>query len=189
MPAYHAAFLSGEAIRVADEQTLKTFQREWTYHHPLQEEQIAYAGKRCFVKSIGIYHGGDCLYQLSTHVKDSPTSRYSHEEPVPGLWHECCLRDQDMKDWKIPLPLASEVYSVTAERRADQPVVIVRTLDGMECLVMRHLHNEREAAFMAEVSRMRNTLSFEWRYKFQGVAHDLEAQRLQEIRSRKEEQR
>src|SRR5438270_531700 len=116
MPDYHEAFLVGERVRVADEQTLQTFQQDWAFHHPLQEEQMRYAGKTCRVEGVSFYHGGDCLYELSTYVKDSPTSRYSHKEVVPGFWHEACLRDQDLQAWNIPLPLASEVYSVTAEQ-------------------------------------------------------------------------
>lgn len=187
MPDYHPAFRKGESVQVADEQTLRTFQQEWTFHHPLQEEQMAYAAKRCFVEQISVYHGGACLYELSTIVKNAPPSRFGHKEAVPGFWHEACLHDQDLHEWNIPLPLASEVYCVTAELRNDQPVVLVRTHSGMECLVIRHLQNEDEAALMAQVAGLRNTLSFEWRYNFQGVAHDALRQRALKRQSKSEE--
>jgi hypothetical protein len=180
MPAYHAAFRSSELVRVADREKLLAFQREWAYHHPLQDEQLAFAGQTCYVRHVSHYHCGDTLYELGVWTRDAPPSRYWHEEAVPGFWHEPCLRDRDLSDWHIPLPKASEVYRVVPEVREGQPVVVVRTVDGLECLVTRHFDHERRAARMAEVAAMRDTLSFEWRYDFQGVAHAALRQRAEE---------
>lgn len=185
MPAYHEVFRTGEIVRIADTETLSAFRQDWIYHHPLVQEQLAYAGKSCFVRRVSYYHGGDCLYELSHWVLDThnaPQTRYptSHEENVPGFWHEACLREYDSTQWQIPLPLANEAYTVTAESRNNQPVVVVRTMQGMECLVMRHLQNEREAEAMTEVAALRNVRSFESRYNFQGVAQDALRQHAQE---------
>ena len=50
---------------------------EWTFHHKLEPEQLAYAEAVAVVEKVGFYHGGDVLYNL----KD-----------IPGIWHEQCLR-------------------------------------------------------------------------------------------------
>ncbi len=192
MPDYHEAFLAGETVRVADAATLLPFQQDWAYHHPLQEVQLAYAGKKCFVRRISYYHGGDCLYELghwALNADNAPGARYpaSHEENVPDYWHEACLREHDSAQWKIPLPLANEAYTVTAESRNNQPVVVVRTMQGMECLVMRRLENEREAKVMTQVAALRNVLSFERRYNFQGVAEDAMRRQAQERQKQQQE--
>jgi hypothetical protein len=44
---------------------------------------------------------------------------------------------------------------------------------------MPHDH-ERLAAYVAEVAAMRNTLCFEWRYHFHGVAHDAVRKRAEQ---------
>jgi len=49
----------------------------WRFHHPLTQDQIAYAGLRGRVADVGFYHGGDELY---------------HVEGIPGIWHEVCLQ-------------------------------------------------------------------------------------------------
>lgn len=172
MPAYHPAYRAGENIHIRDRDFLVNFQQNWKFHHPLQEEQLAYADKECFVRRVSYYHCGDCLYELGTWEPNTPDSRFVHEESMPGVWHESCLKDQDLREWNIPLPVASEVYKIVPTIRDNQRVVVVRTIDGLECLVMRHNANEAEAALMSEVATMRNTLSFEWRYNFHGVAHD-----------------
>ena len=136
--------------------------------------------KICFVRGVSFWHGGDCLSELNTYVLDASGSLYSHEEIVPGVWHEACLCNQDLKEWHIPLPMANKVYEVVSERRYDQPVVVVRTFEGIECLVIRHFQNESEAASMSQVAELRDILSFEWRYNFQGIAHDALRQQAQE---------
>jgi hypothetical protein len=74
--AYNAEFPAGTHVRIVDRNHLEEFKRTWHYHHPLTDEQLAYAGQRAQVKAVGFYHGGDELYTLAG---------------VPGLWHECCL--------------------------------------------------------------------------------------------------
>jgi hypothetical protein len=74
--AYHPEFLAGDRIRIRRREVLDQFKREWKYHHPLQDDQLAYGGSEAIIRIVSIYHGGDELYEL---------------EGVPGLWHECCL--------------------------------------------------------------------------------------------------
>ena len=50
--------------------------RNWRFHHPLTEDQLAYADVQGRVADVGFYHGGDELYHL---------------EGIPGIWHEACL--------------------------------------------------------------------------------------------------
>jgi len=74
--AYNAEFPAGTQVRIIDRDHLAEFKRTWRYHHPLTDEQLAYAGHSAQVKSVGFYHGGDELYTL---------------DGVPGIWHECCI--------------------------------------------------------------------------------------------------
>lgn len=188
MPPYHPAYRAGEPVRVAEFGDLLTFHREWMYHHPLQNEQFEYAAMLCKVKRISFWHGGDCLYELVTYVRDTATNW--REVEVHGFWHESCLRDQDMSQYlsrdDIRLSLANRVYIIESEIRNDQPVVIVKTLTGMECLVARHHQNKDVAENMRQVAAIRSTLCFEERYDFEGVAQDA-SRAAAEARHRKKE--
>jgi hypothetical protein len=73
---YKEEFPVGTRVRVADRATLEEFARTWNLHHPLEPQQLAYAGALAKVASVGFYHGGYELYQL---------------EGIPGIWHEACL--------------------------------------------------------------------------------------------------
>lgn len=76
MGQYNAAFAVGTKIRIRERTALEAFRRDWKYHHPLETEQIAFAGAVATVKGVGYYHGGDPLYTF---------------QDVPGTWHEACL--------------------------------------------------------------------------------------------------
>ncbi len=76
MADYDADFPVGTRVRIRERSRLEAFEHEWKYHHPLQPEQLAFAGKVATVKEVGYYHGGAVLYQLND---------------VPGTWHETCL--------------------------------------------------------------------------------------------------
>jgi len=67
---------SGSLVRVAKREMLEEFMRTWKYHHPLQAEQLEFAGKTGKVELHGFYHGGDEVYKV---------------EGIPGIWHEKCL--------------------------------------------------------------------------------------------------
>lgn len=77
-PSYFdpAKYSDGMLVRIASKPALETFRATWTFHHPLQSEQVAFAGREAKVLKSGMYHGGDMLYEL---------------EGVPGIWHEQCL--------------------------------------------------------------------------------------------------
>jgi hypothetical protein len=75
---YEADFPKGTAVRVADLAFLQEFEQTWRLHHPLQAEQLAYAGHDALVAEVSFYHGGDELYRLTG---------------IPGIWHEQCLRE------------------------------------------------------------------------------------------------
>lgn len=80
MGEYNADFPKGTLVEIGNRELLDEFKREWKYHHPLQPEQLEFAGKTAEVVSIGYYHGGDVLYWL---------------RDIPGVWHERCLRNRD----------------------------------------------------------------------------------------------
>jgi hypothetical protein len=73
---YRAEFPVGTKVRIASPDVLKSFMRTWKYHHPLQPQQLEFAGRIGEVKKVYFYHGGDELYEL---------------EDMPGVWHEVCL--------------------------------------------------------------------------------------------------
>jgi hypothetical protein len=78
MSDYKPSFAVGAHARVASREALERFRREWKHHHPLQVDQLSSAGQAFLVSRVTIYHGGDCLYELSG---------------APGIWHERCLQD------------------------------------------------------------------------------------------------
>ena len=71
-----AEFPIGTMVRIVGRSDLERFQQDWHLHHPLQTEQLDFAGRTATVRDLGYYHGGDELYWL---------------EGIPGTWHECCL--------------------------------------------------------------------------------------------------
>jgi hypothetical protein len=73
MTAYEARYPVGTMVRIASLDRLRAFKQQWKYHHPLDPEQLKYAGTADKVCSVGFYHGGDVLYDL---------------ENAPGTWHE-----------------------------------------------------------------------------------------------------
>ena len=73
---YNAEFPAGTLVRVAGRQQLQEFMSTWRFHHPLTEDQLAYAAVQGKVVDVSFYHGGDELYHL---------------EGIPGIWHEACL--------------------------------------------------------------------------------------------------
>ncbi len=77
---YNADFPAGTRVRVVSPEALASFMASWMYHHPLEPEQLPFAGRIATVKSVGYYHGGDELYWL---------------EELPGTWHEVCLEPAD----------------------------------------------------------------------------------------------
>jgi hypothetical protein len=76
MGAYKEEFPVGSAVKIVDTIELEEFARSWKYHHPLQREQMDFAGKTTKVEGVAFYHGGDALYRLLG---------------LPGYWHEQCL--------------------------------------------------------------------------------------------------
>jgi hypothetical protein len=77
MSGYLEKYPAGSRVCVADRQQLEEFLRTWRLHHPLNEDQPAFAGREAAVAAVGFYHGGDVLYELTD---------------IPGTWHEACLR-------------------------------------------------------------------------------------------------
>jgi hypothetical protein len=68
--------LSGTKVRIAPLERLQAFQRDWGFHHPLEDDQVRFAGLPDTVKTVAFYHGGDVIYTL---------------ERVRGIWHEQLL--------------------------------------------------------------------------------------------------
>ena len=73
---YTEEFPVGTTVSVVDRINLEAFRRDWHWHHPLEDSQLAFAGQTAKVKSVSFYHGGDELYEL---------------DGIPGTWHEACL--------------------------------------------------------------------------------------------------
>jgi hypothetical protein len=156
MPDYHSAFKGGEYVFIAHLETLRAFQKSWNWHHPLLDDQLAYARQRDVIKFVSYYHGGTPLYQFGT---------------IPGYWHEPCLRDitlssQSGEESGI---VAADYYTITADRRGDLPVIIVRDPAGREMLVAFQFDAEKVAEAMRAVARVRSRISFEANYGFDGI--------------------
>jgi len=77
MKPYAPSFKEGERVRIANRKTLEAFRRSWKHHNPLQPHQLEQAEAVATVRRVGIYHGGDVLYELNE---------------VAGVWHEDCLQ-------------------------------------------------------------------------------------------------
>ena len=73
---YHEKYPLGTVVRVRNLSFLEGFRKEWSYHHPLEDRQMPFAGRTASIADVGFYHGGDVLYGL---------------EGIPGTWHEACL--------------------------------------------------------------------------------------------------
>lgn len=156
MPDYHSAFDGSENVRVADLDTLREFQKSWKRHHPLSDEQLAYAGKHDWIKIVSYYHGGTPLYEFAS---------------IPGFWHESCLRDRTLAedcDEEAGI-LAADYYTIITDRRDGLPVVVVRDPSGREMLVAFQFASERVAEAMRSVARVRSRIAFEHKYGFSGI--------------------
>jgi hypothetical protein len=156
MPAYHAAFDCGENVVIADAATLLNFQRSWEWHHPLIDEQIAYAGQNDSIKRVTTYHGGAQLYEFVS---------------IPGVWHEPCLRDPTLGEgYDLEAGVcAADYYTITTDRRGGLPVVVVRDPEAREMLVAFQFAVEIVAESLREVARVRSRIAFEFKYGFCGI--------------------
>ena len=158
MPAYHSAFNAGEHMTVADLDTLRAFQQSWEWHHPLSDEQLAFAGQNDRIKSVSYYHGGTTLYEFAN---------------IPGFWHESCLRDPTLSPEyyrdRVAGAVASDYYTISTDRRGGLPVVVVRDPVGRELLVAFQFNAEQVAEAMRAVARVRSRINFEYKYGFGGI--------------------
>lgn len=73
---YQSDLQVGERVRTLPETQLAVFRDNWSYHHPLSDEQMRFAGDGYTISEVSFYHGGDPLYSL---------------DGVPGVWHRACL--------------------------------------------------------------------------------------------------
>ena len=80
MMLYQEKFPVGTTVRIAGLPELERFRSEWRFHHPLEANQLGFAGRSTAVATVGFYHGGDVLYTL---------------DGIPGIWHECCVHAAD----------------------------------------------------------------------------------------------
>lgn len=76
MSPYNEQFPVGTRVQIVSRERLEEFKRSWHYHHPLVDEQLAFAGQQTTVREVAFYHGGDVLYTL---------------DGINGTWHEQCL--------------------------------------------------------------------------------------------------
>jgi len=101
---YKEAFPAGTEVRIADREFLDDFVATWKYHHKLQSEQLAYAGRVTKVEGVSFYHGGDPLYKL-VGLPGCGTSN------VYGLSERLSLRNPNGKNRTLTtdLSLSAEV--------------------------------------------------------------------------------
>ena len=70
---YNEEYPIGAKVLIQNRSNLEKFIKEWNYHDPLPQDQLACADKIAEVESVGSYHDGDELYKLKN---------------INGLWHE-----------------------------------------------------------------------------------------------------
>lgn len=147
MPEYHGTFRVGEAVQIADATRLHEFRETWRFHHPLNDEQLTFAGQEARVAEVLFYHGGDPLYCLDI---------------APGIWHECCLSEPHSASSRP----ATEEFCLKEETRQGIAFVVVRDTDG----IVRHEHRssiwDGDLPRMSEVLRARSATGFASRYQF-----------------------
>ena len=83
---YKEEYPVGSKIRIADFEALEVFKANWKSHHPLEAEQLKYAGQIAIVKEVSFYFGGDELYLLND---------------IPGIWHEKNLEPINSNAWQF----------------------------------------------------------------------------------------
>jgi len=74
---YESMFDAGDIVRIEKRESLERFRSEWKFHHPLSESHMSYAERTTTVSKVGLFHGGDALYEL---------------DGMPGFWHEVNLQ-------------------------------------------------------------------------------------------------
>jgi hypothetical protein len=74
---YNEEYPAGTLVHIMNRAELEEFCKGWRWHHPLQEEQLAFADQSAVVAAVAFYHGGDELFRLNG---------------VLSIWHEECLR-------------------------------------------------------------------------------------------------
>jgi len=153
MPAYHSAFLCGEHVRIKPASELRRYTMpDWKYHHPLQGEQLAFAGQSMNIVGVSYWHGGGVLLRL---------------REAPGFWHEECVEDSllHLIDWE-GYPNPAEYFRIEAEVDNGREYLSVRTPDGVECLRKYSFRAEDAAEEMRQVAAVRHFRGFLDRYQF-----------------------
>lgn len=161
MPNDHPAFLAGEMVQFADLATLQRVQAlygvdgpqgpKWI-HDILAPDMTIHAGKAFQIASVGCYHFGTIYYQF---------------REIGKCWLEPILTEFDPDSVHQPACLD---YEVTTTSGWDEPgmVQIQGTGSGIVYCLLRKNRAGREAAKIAEVSRIRSKPGFEQRYGFEG---------------------
>jgi hypothetical protein len=75
--SYQEEYRVGAPVKIAPLDHLQAFMRGWTLHHPLQVEQLQFAGTADRVRWVGFYHGGDVIYRWKTHPAHGTKNFYS----------------------------------------------------------------------------------------------------------------
>lgn len=134
-------------VQIASIAQLKAFRSTWRNHHPLNDNQLAFAGRTARVSEASFYHGGDPLYWL---------------DGAPGTWHECCLNEPGTETSQP----AANVFWIKEESREGKTFVVVRDRTG----IVRHEHIssiwDGDMNGMSEVLRARSADGFASRYQF-----------------------
>jgi len=169
MPPYHSPFRPGDLVRVVSREKLSEFLPEnwlgetedgdtYSLHHPIEESWLEYAGREFTVRSVGYYHCGDILLEL---------------DGIEGRWHESSVEDSlvDNENW-YGYPRPSECFDIGSEERNGHGYVVVKDLDGVECLAARSYSLEGaalDAGYMREVAAVLHYVSVTDRYQFSGT--------------------
>jgi hypothetical protein len=125
----------------------------WQWHHPLTEDQLAFAGTETNVTSVEYYHGGEILLRLNG---------------IPGRWHEECVEDCYLSQaiWDA-YPRPCEFFRIEKLTCDGRDYVRIVTRDNTECLrKYAAVSADQDVENFRKVAALRHFVGFEQRFDF-----------------------
>jgi hypothetical protein len=125
----------------------------WQWHHPLTEDQLAFAGTETNVTSVEYYHGGEILLRLNG---------------IPGRRHEECVEDCYLSQaiWDA-YPRPCEFFRIEKLTCDGRDYVRIVTRDNTECLrKYAAVSADQDVENFRKVAALRHFGGFEQRFDF-----------------------
>ena len=166
MENYHAAFLTGEYVRIRSADVLREIYEQFATEtgwvlNPISlfpKNMIEFAGKRLQIIEVSCYHLGIVLYTLK---------EIGSSVAIPGRWLERTLVDQELeRAEESPIfQVANQLYRIT---RADELIEIRDDAGKLYC-ALRKCNQASDFDDISRVASLRCAISFSHRYNFDGI--------------------